>query len=80
MNGKRLKGRDNKEESTPPSDMPSGAVISKDELTSEKLPSDHKTSESARVEGDGMEAHLETKKETKSKDDKTEEESNAKAV
>lgn len=62
--------------------MPSGGVIAKEEPTTEKLPSDHK--KAPRVEGDGMDAHLETgEKESskeKSKDDKTEEDSNAKSV
>jgi hypothetical protein len=54
--------------------MPSGAVISKDEPTHEKLPSSE-TDTRARVEGDGMEAHIETSsKDSKAtaKEDKTE--------
>lgn len=83
MNGKRLKDRDNKEESTPPSEMPSGGVITKDEPAHEKLPSDSDNKKpAARVEGDGMEAHLETsdkkestsKESTKTKDDKSSDE------
>jgi len=84
VNGKRLKDRDNKEESTPPSEMPSGGAITKDEPAHEKLPSDDKkpAAKQPSVEGDGMEAHLETggnkEKDSKSKDDKSSEEDNAK--
>lgn len=72
--------------------MPSGGVISKDEPTHEKLPSsDSGPVSRARVEGDGMDAHIEKdtgnksasteiSKDTKIKDDKPEEDSNAKTV
>jgi len=71
--------------------MPSGSENSKDEPTHEKLPTDHTTSETVTktsVEGDGMDAHIETKstsketssKDSKAKEEKTEDDSNSKTI
>ena len=69
MNGKRLKGKDNKEETTPPKDLPAGSEASKEEPTPEKLPPNHTHADGTKVAGaahvDGDEKNTSTDTEIK---------------